>query len=369
MDFSFTQEQQALQDSVKRFCEREYGFEQRRAYIQNQNTELESHWHTFAGLGWLGAGLEEEAGGFGGGPVENSVILEQFGSALVVEPLIAHIIAVQLLKESEDGAASELIEAMVAGERRLVLAHFGPRARGDLDEIGAVAEESAGGIRLRGHKSLVHGAAYADSFLVSASDGDGVSLFHIDADTPGLECQVYRTLDNHQVADLWFDDVAVNKTQLIGRRGAARGWVEAAIDHGIVGLCAEAVGAMEAAMLMTRDYLKTRQQFGTTLNNFQALQHRMADMVIQTELSRSMLYQALAALAQSDPMARKRGVSAAKVQIAESGVFVGAQAIQLHGGIGVTEEYAVGHYYKRLFVIAQLYGNADYHRDRFCGLK
>jgi len=368
VDFQLTQEQEALQDSVKRFCQREYSFDDRRAIIDSPIEQLSAHWQTFAELGWLGAGLSEEAGGFGGGPVENALILEQFGKALVVEPFTPHLVALQLLSTLAPTEQASLIEAMIDGSRRVVMAHFEHVSRGNCATIETVADFRDDQFYLSGHKTLVQGAAHADTFLVSARDGDGISLFLIDANTANIEREVYHSLDNHLVADLRFDNVAVDPRNLVGARGEALQAIELAVDYGIVYLCAEALGAMEAALLMTRDYLKTRQQFGTTLNNFQALQHRMADMLIETELSRSMLYQGLAALESTDAQTRKAGVSATKVQFSQSGIFVGAQSIQLHGGIGVTDECAVGHYYKRLFVIAQLYGNDDYHRDRFVGL-
>lgn len=368
MDFYLTQEQEALRDSVARFCEREYDFEKRNAIIESALEQQHNHWATFAELGWLGAGLSEELGGFGGGPIENAVILEQFGKALVVEPFIPHIMSLQVLTDLAASESAELVEQMVAGERRVALAHFEAHSRGNPALIDSIATFKDGRYHLKGRKTFVQGAAHADGYLISAQDNGGVSLFYIDADHAGIERQIYRGLDNHLVADLSFDDVTVDQSCLVGTRGKAAEAIEKAIDYGIIGLCAEALGAIEAAMLMTRDYLKTRQQFGTTLNKFQALQHRMADMLVATELSRSMLYQGLAALEQASPDARKAGVSATKVQFAQSGLLVGSEAIQLHGGIGVTEECAVGHYYKRLFVIAQLYGNVDYHLDRFAGL-
>ncbi len=365
MDFTFSAEQTALQDSVRRFREREYGFEQRRLIVESPDGFSADHWKTFAELGWLGVGLGEEAGGFGGGPIETALIFEEFGRGLVVEPLAAHVVALQALVLAAGKGRQNLVAAMVAGEERIALAHFEPEGRGDSRHVSARVEAAGDGYRLSGHKALVIGGASADRFLISARDGDGVSLFLVDRNAPGLRLQIYRTLDNHRVADIWMEGVALDTASLLGPRGGALDAIETAVDHGIIALCADAVGAMDAALWMTRDYLKTRQQFGTTLNNFQALQHRMADMLIETELSRSILYQGLAALGFPDRDARQAGVSAAKVQIAKGGLFVGGQAIQLHGGIGVTEEHPIGHYYKRLFVIAQLFGNADHHLDRF----
>ena len=363
MDFSLSAEQEALVDSVRRFREREYDFEKRRAVILSPEGMREEHWRTFAELGWLGAWLAEEAGGYGGGPIENALILEEFGRGLIVEPFVAHIVAAELLAALAPEASATQIAMMIGGEERLVLAHYEAAGRGDARMLETRAEPRGNGFRLTGAKSVVTGGAHAHAFLVSARDGDGISLFHVRADAPGLVRKSYRTLDNHRVADLQLDEVLADAP--VGERGGAMAAIERALDHGAVALCAEAVGAMDAALWITRDYLRTRQQFGTAIGNFQALQHRMADMLIETELSRSMLYQALAALGRNDGDARAAGVSAAKVQIADAAAIVGGQAIQLHGGIGVTEEHSISHYYRRLFVIARTFGGSDVHLERY----
>ena len=363
MDFSLSAEQEALVDSIRRFREREYDFEKRRSVIMSPTGMREAHWHTFAELGWLGAGLSEEAGGYGGGAIENALILEEFGRGLVVEPFLAHVVATELLATLAPEACADRIAMMISGEERLVLAHYEAEGRGDARYLETRAEPDGNGFRLTGAKSLVTGGAHAHAFLISARDGDGISLFLVPADAAGLTRKSYRTLDNHRVADLQLEGVVADA--LVGKRGGAMAAIERALDHGVVALCAEAVGAMDAALWMTRDYLRTRQQFGTAIGNFQALQHRMADMLIETELSRSMLYQALAALGREDAGARAAGVSAAKVQIADAAAIVGGQAIQLHGGIGVTEEHSVSHYYRRLFVIARTFGGSDVHLERY----
>ena len=365
MDFTLSAEQQALVDSVRRFREREYDFDKRRAIIGAREGMLEGHWQTFAELGWLGAGISEDAGGYGGGPIENALILEEFGRSLVVEPFVAHLVAARLLAEIAPQARADLIAAMIAGEERIVLAHYEAAGRGDARHVETIVEPQRNGFRLTGTKVLVAGGAQAGRFLVTARDGDGLSLFLVPADAAGLGRKSYRTLDNHRVADLLLDGVTVDAGALVGERRGAMDAVALALDHGVVALCAEAVGVMDQALWITRDYLKTRQQFGMPISNFQALQHRMADMLIETELARSMLYQALAALGRNDARARALGVSAAKVQIADAAAFVGAQAIQLHGGIGVTEEYSIGHFYRRLYVIARTFGDADVHLARY----
>ena len=369
MDFSLTPEQQALKDSVQRFCEREYGFEQRSPLLRSAEGSSRGHWATFAELGWLGAGLSEGLGGYGGGPVENALILEELGRALALEPFLACAVgAVQAIAAlAPPEQAEALLAPIVAGEAIAVLAH----ADGRTDTR---AERTGAGWRLHGTKRFVLGGPAADLLLVSArtagdaGDRDGVSLFHLSAEAPGVTRRDYRAVDGRRVADFTFDAVELGTEALMGPAGGATPAVELALDHTVIGLCAEALGAMDAALWMTRDYLKTRQQFGVTLNTFQALQHRMADMLVETELARSMLCQGLAALGESDPAARRRGVSAAKAQIGEAGYFVGGQAVQLHGGIGVTEDYAIGHFFKRLTLARGLYGTTDEHLARFARL-
>jgi len=360
MDFALTQEQQALQDSVRRFCEREYGFEERRHLLGSPEGFARANWATFAELGWLGAGLAEEAGGYGGGPVETMIILEQMARALVLEPFLScAVVAVQaILAQATPEQRDVLIPAIVAGEMLAALA-IGP-------ETAAI--RMSDGYVLNGRANFILGGPSADLLLVSARNGAGVSLFRIDPASPGLTRHDYHAVDGRRVSDIVLESVRVGPDALLGKEGTAAPAIALAEDHAAIGLCAEAVGAMDAALWMTRDYLKTRRQFGQTLNTFQALQHRMADMLIETELARSMLYRGVAALAETDPAARRKGVSAAKVQIGEAGYFVGGQAIQLHGAIGLTEEYSVGHYFKRLTLVRGLFGTTDVHLARFAAL-
>jgi len=363
MDFKLTTEQQALADNVARFCAKEYDFRARRQLLESADGFSRAHWATFAELGWLGAGLPETAGGFGGGAIENAVVMEAFGRGLVLEPFLATaVLSLQTLAALPAGEVRDrLIESAVAGQTLLALAHGEPTARGDVDHVETQATQSGNGWVLNGHKSLVLGAPSADSLLVSARAKDGVGLFLVPRQDASLRLKPYRTLDNHRAADVWFSNTRVET--VLAPPGSAMPALATGLDHGLTAVCAEAIGAMDAAILMTRDYLKTRKQFGTTLNNFQALQHRMADMYVEYELSRSILYQGLAAL---DGPARNRGhaMSAMKAVVSSAALFVGRQSVQLHGGIGMTEEYAIGHYYRRLFVIANQFGGEDLHLKR-----
>lgn len=366
MDFTLSSEQSALAEAVARFTADRYGFENRKAVIASPDGFSREHWKTFAELGWMGAGLPEEDGGFGGSAIENAIILEAFGRALVVEPFLAHaVLALQTLHalpRSQQRAA--LIGAAVAGDELMVLAHGEPQAWGATSyvETRAVPLDD-GGFLLTGHKSRVSGASGADRLLVSARTAGGaadramIGLFLVDPDTPGLRRQDYRLVDNSRVADLWLENV---RGEPIPEAHDALPAIEAGTDHAIVCACAEALGAMDTALWQTRDYLKSRKQFGTTLSHFQAIQHRMADMLVEVELARSMLYQGLAALA-APSAERGRRVSAAKVAVSRAGLLVGGNAIQLHGGIGMTEELAIGHYYKRLWVLASLFGDVTHH--------
>ncbi|WP_394657722.1 acyl-CoA dehydrogenase family protein [uncultured Novosphingobium sp.] len=367
MDFNLTTEQEALSDSVRRFVEREYIFDSRRAIMDSADGISADIWNAMAELGWFGAGLSEDGGGFGGGAVENALIAEGLGRGLVVEPFIANaVLTLQTLAALGSFEDSDtLVEGIVAGTHKAVLAHGEADGRGNPRIIATTAQRDGQGWRLSGTKSLVLGAPSADKLIVSARTGAGesdISLFLVDPAAAGLSANVYRLLDNSRVSDLHLEGVAGT---LIGPEGGALPAIETGIDHATVAICAEAVGAMDTALFMTRDYLKTRQQFGQPIGDFQALQHRMADMLIELELARSMVFQGLAALASDDGDERRRGVSATKAMVSEAGLFVGRQSIQLHGGIGMTEEYAIGHYYRRLFVIAGLFGNTDTHVVRY----
>ena len=345
MDFALSGEQTALVDSVARFVQREYVFEARGEIIRSAQGFSTAHWAAFAELGWLGAGLSEAQGGFGGSVIDYALIAEQLGKGLVVEPFVPVVQALVALAGAPDfeGRAA-LIESMIMGETRIVV------VEGDVHVGGDVHGE---GDTLTGAARLVVGGPSADAYLVAA----GAALYLVPHDAEGLTRHDYRLLDNTRASDLMFSAVKADKLSdnATSARANAR-------DHALILLCAEAVGAMETALWITRDYLKTRQQFGRAIGEFQGLQFRMADMLVECELARSMLYQGLAAIGAPDQSQR---VAAAKAMISEAGLFVGQQAIQLHGGIGMTEECNIGHYYKKLFVIAHLFGAPDAHIARF----
>jgi alkylation response protein AidB-like acyl-CoA dehydrogenase len=363
MDFDLSTEQKALADSVIRFCEREYGFVARKHRLGTIDGFSRDLWNVIADLGWIGANLTEEDGGFGGSQVDTAVIMEGFGHALVLEPFLSTaILSLQTLAHSPASPVrNQLLEDIVAGKALVALAYGEPGANGAADRVETTAFRDGAGWTLKGHKSLVIGVQSADLLLVTARAETGIGLFLVAPGAQNVRIQPYQTLDGSRVGDVWFDHVIAK--DLIVAPGAALDPVQQGLDYALVGICAEAVGAMSAAITMTRDYVKLRRQFGAALSDFQAVQHRMADMLVELELSRSILYQGLSCLALSSSD-RVKALSAMKAIVSSAALFVGRNAVQLHGAIGMTEDYPIGHYYKRLFVIAHLFGNESAHLER-----
>jgi alkylation response protein AidB-like acyl-CoA dehydrogenase len=364
MNFSFTAEQRAIAESVARFVERSYDWEARKRAIRMEGGRDPAHWATFAELGWLGAGLSEAAGGFGGGAVENAVIAQELGRKLVNEPFANHVAAINLIAESSEEIVSQWLEPMMMGQTRIAVALQEPEGRGDFSTLETAYEASASGWRLSGMKSVVEGAWDADYVLIPANGADGLAIFAVPTRSTNLTKRPYRLLDNRHVCDLALNQVHVPGEAMILAGSAAKAAVAKAVDEALVAMCAEALGTMEAALWDTRDYLKTRTQFGVPLATFQALQHRMADMLIDVEMTRSLLFHALGAV-RGDAATRAAAASALKAQTVTAGAKVSGEAIQMHGGIGVTEELAISHYYRRLYVVGRLLGGEITHLDRF----
>ncbi|PWK91910.1 acyl-CoA dehydrogenase family protein [Fulvimonas soli] len=375
MDFSLSQEQQIFQDSARRMLETECRFETRGPLIAKGSFDGD-RWRAIAEMGWLGMALPEEHGGFGGGAIETALLMEEIGRVLMVEPVWAiAVLTAHALLASGDERALALLPRLVAGEVLPVLAHNEADAGGVTEHVATVATPTAqGGWRISGEKTLVVGGNIADRFLVSArtsgrtGDREGISLFLVAADAAGLRRQNVRLIDNRWAAHLLLENVQVDKADVIGRVGGAIDALDEAHAYGLLAACAEAIGVMDRALWITRDYLKVRKQFGTTLSSFQALQHRMSEMLIELELSRSMLHRALS-LFHAGPEIRRQALAAAKVHIGRSGKFVCGQAIQLHGGIGVTEEYVIGHYFKRMTTIEHELGHSHFHLQRLAELE
>jgi alkylation response protein AidB-like acyl-CoA dehydrogenase len=348
MDFTLSPEQLLIKDSVARF-----------AAEPNANDE---HWATFAELGWLAVGAPEDLGGFGG-PVETLILLEQLGRGLVVTPYVPQVVlAGTILRAAE---RTDLLEALVEGKQRFAVAYEEPHARYDPAAVATSAVRDGDAFVISGTKVRVLDPSTAGTIVVSARTGDEISLFAVPADAAGITRTPYPAEDGHDVANLRLANVRVDAAALVGPLGGGLALLERGLDHAVAGLCAEALGLMSVMLEATVDYTKQRHQFGVAIGSFQALQHRMAEMFIEVELARSMAYLAAITLDEPNDAARRRGISAAKVQIARSGRFVGQGAIQLHGGIGMSEEYKVGHYFKRMTLLERLLGDADYHLRRY----
>jgi pimeloyl-CoA dehydrogenase small subunit len=370
MDFDLSDEQRLLKDSVTSLIEKEYAFEQRKAYAREPHGYSAARWAQFAELGLLGLPFAEDVGGIGGTPVETMIVMEAFGRGLVLEPYLATIVLGGGLLRFVGSAAQrqEMVPAIAAGKLRLAFAHTERQARYDLADIAVTATPApGGGFVLGGHKGVVLHGDSADRLIVSARtaggqrEPDGISLFLLDPKTEGVAVQGYATVDGLRAAEITLRDVRLGAEALLGPRDHALPLIERAVDLAIAALAAEAVGAMSVMHELTVEYLKTRKQFGVAIGAFQALQHRAVDMLVAVEQARSMAMLATMMAEAPDAGERRRMIAAAKVQCGRSGRQVGQQAIQLHGGIGMTDEYKVGHYFKRVTAIDTLFGDADHH--------
>ncbi len=369
MDFELTEEQQLLRHSVERYLADHYRFELRKRYAVEPRGWSLIIWKQYADLGLLGLPFAEDYGGSGGGPVETMIVMEQIGRALVLEPYLATVVLgggfIRL--GGSKAMQAEILPKISAGELSLALAHAERQARYDLANVATTARRDGSGFVLDGAKTLVLHGDTAEKFVVSArlsgaqTDRDGLALFVIDATAPGVSVRGYPTVDGLRAAEVTLSHVRADASAAIGEPGAAFPLIERVADNAIAALCAEAVGAMAAMHETTVDYMKTRKQFGVTIGSFQALQHRAAEMLIAVEQARSMAMLATVMAAEDDARERRAAISAAKVQIGRSGRFVGQQAIQIHGGIGMTMETKVGHYFKRVTTIDATFGDADYH--------
>jgi alkylation response protein AidB-like acyl-CoA dehydrogenase len=369
MDFNFKEEQLQLADALKRWIARDYDFAQRRAIVSSNAGVSDAAWAQLAELGLTALPVPEAQGGFDGDAVDMFVVMQELGRGLVVEPYFATVLGAQFLKLG--GAHAQLLERVATGELKLACALGERQSRHDLHDIATRAVRDGDGWRLDGEKKVVLHGAQAGMLIVSARSGgaqrdqDGISLFAVPAGAPGLGTTEYRMLDGQRAADVRLEGVRVEASNLIGAAGAGWAILEQAADYGAGLLCAEALGAMDALFAATLEYLKTRQQFGVPIGKFQALQHRMADMYIHLEQARSMALLAAVRLGSNDAEERRRAVSAAKYRVGVAARFVGQQAVQLHGGMGVTDELPAAHYFKRLSTLQLTLGDADHHLARF----
>jgi alkylation response protein AidB-like acyl-CoA dehydrogenase len=375
MNFNLTDEQQQLRDTLARFVQKDYAFEKRKAILKSKDGYSREAWKQLADMGLAALGLPEAHGGLPGTAVDTMVVMEVLGRGLVVEPYLATVVlgaglVAQLGSEAQQQA---VLPGVAEGSRLLALAHEEAGGRYELEHVATSAKKdraSGSGDRylLNGAKTVVLHGAQADTLIVSARtsgavrDAKGISLFLVERKATGVSVRDNATHDGQRAAEVAFKNA---RGELLGQEGQGLGALEHAVDRGIAALCAEAVGNMAALVEITLAYIKTRKQFGVPIGSFQALQHRMADMVMYVEQARSMMYLAASKADSTDRADRRRTLSAAKVFIGQAARYVGQQAVQLHGGIGVTDEASAGHYFKRLTLINATFGDADHHLGRF----
>ena len=372
MDFDLSEEQQLLKDSIDRLTADRYTFEKRKTYQASAEGWSRELWAQYAELGLLALPFAEADGGFGGGPIETMLAMEAFGRVLALEPYFATVVLAGgvLRRAASDAQRQALIPQVAAGELIVALAHNEPQSRYDLFDIATIARRDGGAFVLDGEKGLVLHGDSADKLIVAARtsgarrDPSGIGLFLVAGDAQGLTRRGYATQDGGRAAEITLAGVRVAAEDAIGDTAGGLAILESAADEAIAALCAEAVGAMDEALKQTVAYLKTRKQFGMTIGSFQALQHRASDMVVALEQARSMACYAAMMANEANIAERRKAISAAKIQIGQSARFIGQQAVQLHGGMGMTMETMIGHLFKRLSMIERQFGDVDHHLEK-----
>ena len=375
MDFTFNEEQSLIQDQVDQFVQKEYDWETRQSLSNSDLGFGDNNWQKFAELGWLGISVSEESGGFGGSAIESMLIMEAFGKGLVVEPFLETVIMSASLIDDHGTKEqkSSILEQAIAGKMHLALAYAEPQSRFNLSDVVTVAKADGDNYILNGYKSVVMNGPSANKVIVSARtsgtqlDEEGITLFIVDPDCEGIEKTNYKTVDGRRASDINIENVIVPKENIVGEVNGGFQLLDSAIDKAILAISAEAVGAMEVLYKTTVEYTKTREQFGTAIGKFQVLQHRMVDMFMEYEQCKSLLYMATMKYEEGASDAKK-AISGLKYQVGKAGKFIGQQAVQLHGGMGVTDELNVGHYFKRLTTVGTIFGNTDYHLKKYSSL-
>jgi len=375
MDFSFTEEQTLLRNTVAKLIQDDYDIETRRKVIRAEPGWRPQLWKQFAELGLLAAGMPEEQGGLGGGPIDTMIVMEEFGRGLVVEPFVPTVVIGGgfLMHGGSAAQKSEWLAKIAGGDTVMAFAYAEPQGRYNLADLATTATKRGGGYVLNGHKAVVVGAPWADTLIVTARtaggqrDEKGVSVFLVDKKAKGVSTRDYPTVDGLRASEIAFENVSIPADALIGQPDAGLALVERVADEAIAALCAEASGAMKVLLDTTVDYSKTRKQFGVPIGKFQVLQHRMVDMFMNYEQSVSVTYMVTLKLGDEESE-RKRAASAAKVHIGKAGRFIGQSAVQIHGGMGMTDELNVGHYFKRLTMIDTQFGDVDHHLRRYAAL-
>lgn len=373
MNFELSDEQRLLQDSVARFVQDNYALEKRIKLVATSQGFSSELWTTIAELGWLALPFDEADGGFGGGPIDTMVIMEQLGKGLVLEPFFANVVlgGGVLKRAANPQQKAELLPGFIDGTRQLTLAYAEEQARFDLHDVTTTARADGDAFVINGHKSMVANAATASQLIVSTRtsggqvDENGISLFLIDADAEGVSMENFPTVDGLRASEVTFTDVKIDAQSLLGELDQGFTTLNAVANDAILALCAEAIGAMEVLYKDTVTYTQEREQFGHPLADFQVLQHRMVEMFMEYEQCRSLLYRATLEAAQGDSATAQRSIHALKHLVGKTGIFIGENAVQTHGGMGMTEELKIGHYFKRLLIIDAQFGNADFHLQKF----
>ena len=375
MNFELSEEQKMIQQSVERFVQENYDLTNRVKISSEDPGYSQEYWTAMAELGWLGLAFSEEEGGFGGNQIDTLVLMEQFGKGLVLEPFLANIVlGGGAIKRGGTSAIKEsVLPNLIEGNLQVTLAYAEEQSRFDIEDVATAAREDGNNFIINGKKSMVLNAESADKIVVvtrtngSQVDEDGISLFLVDATSAGIERENFPTVDGLRASEITFTDVEVSSDNLIGEKDKGFSILQAVVNDAILALSAEAVGAMEVLYKDTVEYTQQREQFDHPLSDFQVLQHRMVDMFMEYEQCKSLLLRATMETVQ-DPILAQRTVHALKHLIGKSGIFVGESAVQLHGGMGVTEELRIGHFFKRLLVIDSQFGNSDFHLDKFTSL-
>ena len=372
MNFELSEEQKMIQQNVERFVQDNYDLPKRVELSSQDPGYSKDYWNSMAELGWLGLPFNEEDGGFGGNQIDTLVIMEQFGKGLVLEPFLANVVlgggAIQIGGSEE--LKNEMISSLIEGSKQLTLAYAEQQSRFDLEDVATSARQEGDKYIINGQKSMVLNAESSDHIVVVTRtnggqvDEEGITLFLVDSDSKGLERNNFPTVDGLRASEITFDNVEVSSERMLGDLDKGFTILRTIANNAILALCAEAVGAMEVLYKDTVEYTQQREQFDHPLSDFQVLQHRMVDMFMEYEQCKSLLFRATMETIQ-DPDMAQRTIHALKHLIGKSGIFVGENAVQLHGGMGVTEELRVGHFFKRLLVIDSQFGNADFHLDKF----
>jgi alkylation response protein AidB-like acyl-CoA dehydrogenase len=376
MDFTLTDDQRMLVDTVSSFTKKESPIERVRKIRESPIGWDKAVWRQMGELGWLGVPFAEKLGGIGGGFVDVGLIVERLGTTLVPEPYVPSVVVagLALARHGSDAQKEKYLPPMIEGKTSLALANAEKDSRYDVADVSTRAEKSGGDYKLSGKKEWVLNGQAADHLLVSARtsggqrDRDGVSLFLVDRGAPGVKITTVNCMDSHKAAFVELSGVKLGKESLVGDEGKAADILDRAQDYGAAAVCAEGSGIVQATLAMTREYLCQREQFGAKIGSFQALQHRLADVFVQVELCKGTAILAMIRADSDDEVERRRSISAAKRQLVKGGFFATRQGIQLHGGIGVTDEHNIGLYFKRMQIIAALYGDEEHHVQRFASL-